>query len=96
MTDERADATIRLAIGGDDAAIAVGGGERDGHRRRARMVVLAALLTSRVDWVARADRLAIDDARRQVVAISALRLWRASTIWCRCWPVTISPIIRTA
>ena len=36
----------------------------------ARMVVLAALLTSQVDWLARADGLAMTSRDRQVVAIS--------------------------
>jgi uncharacterized protein YbaP (TraB family) len=70
MTDGRADATITLAIGGDDAAIAsVVANAMDTDD--ARMVALAALLTSRVDWIARAHRLAMTTRDRQVVAISA-------------------------
>jgi len=62
--------TIRQAIGGDSAAIAsvIAGAASSGD---ARTVALAALLASRRDWIARAERLAVTTRDRQVVAISA-------------------------
>ena len=64
---------IRRAIGGDPDAVALviaGATESDD----ARTVALAALLTSRPDWLARAQSLAVTTRDRQVVAISASHL----------------------
>jgi uncharacterized protein YbaP (TraB family) len=73
MTEERVEATIRRAIGGDEGAIA---SVLEGVMKTddARMVALAALLTSRTDWIARAQSLALTTRDRQVVAISASHL----------------------
>lgn len=73
MTDERVDATIRRAIGGDEATVAsvVGDVMNTGD---ARLVALAALLASRSDWLLRAHGLAATARDRQIVAISASHL----------------------
>ena len=73
MTEERVETTIRRAIGGDEGAIAsVVASVMDTDD--ARVVALAALLTSRADWIARAHNLALTTRDRQVVAISASHL----------------------
>src|SRR3954469_12765005 len=73
MSDERAEATIRRAIGGDEGAIAsVVASAMDTDD--ARMVALAAVFTSRTDWIARAHSLARTTRDRQLVAISASHL----------------------
>jgi len=64
------EATIRRAIGGDEAAIAsVVASAMDCDD--ARLVALAAILSCRPDWIARAHHLALTTRDRQVVAISA-------------------------
>lgn len=73
MTEERVEATIRRAIGGDEptiASVVANVMEADD----ARLVALAALLTARTDWIARAHTLALTTRDRQVVAISACHL----------------------
>ena len=70
MPEDSVETTIRQAIGGDSVAIAsvIASAASSGD---ARTVALAALLASRRDWIARAERLAVTTRDRQVVAISA-------------------------
>jgi hypothetical protein len=72
MSDD-VESTIRRAIGGDQRAIADVLAEA-ADSPDARTVALAAVLASRLDWLARAQALAATNRDRQIVAISASHL----------------------
>jgi uncharacterized protein YbaP (TraB family) len=73
MVEDEVDAVIRRAIGGDPIAVAavLAAGEESND---ARLVVLAALLASRLDWMARAEQMAVTTRDRQIVAVGRSHL----------------------
>src|SRR5262245_1494264 len=70
MPEDQMEAMIRRAIGGDSEAIdAVLLGATESND--ARIVAMAGVLASRPDWIERAERLAVTNRDRQMVAVSA-------------------------